>query len=233
MPLTSTTYILTATNSAGFWTKGTTVFVSGAPTPTSFAVTSVTASVDPSFFSGACPTTFNSYAVITANGPGTVTYRWEDSEGGYKPTENVYFSNAGSHSVNTSWPVGKSGSFWVRVHVFTPNETVSNQASFILTCTSAPATGWAGTWDTNWGTMVLTQTGDQVSGTYTWDSGQINGTISGNVLTGTWAEAPTYNPPDDAGDVVLTISPDGQTLSGQWRYDSTGSWYGWSGTRMP
>jgi len=224
---------LTATNSAGWSTKSATVLVSGVPLPPSFGVTGVIASVNPPFVSADCPANIYSEAIITVNGPGTVTYRWEDSEGGIKPTENVYFLNAGSQSVNTTWPVGLSGTFWVRLHVLTPNETLSNQASFTLSCSSTPTGGWAGTWDTNWGTMVLTQIGNQVDGTYTWDSGQISGTVSGNVLTGSWAEAPTYSPPDDAGDVVLTISPDGQTLSGQWRYDSTGSWYGWSGTRMP
>jgi hypothetical protein len=232
-PATTTTYTLTATNSYGWVTKSVTVFVSGTPT-SSFSVINVTASANPALYSGACPITLYAQAVITVNGLGSVTYRWEDSEGGYKATESVYFSSAGSQSVNTSWPVGKSGTYWVRVHVFTPAEVISNQASFTLNCASAPETGWAGTWDTNWGTMVLTQTGNQVSGTYTWQGGLITGTASGDVFTGTWSEAPSYSPPDDAGDVQLTLSPDGQTLSGQWRYDSSGSWYtSWYGTRIP
>ena len=232
-PGTTTVYTLTATNSAGYYTRTATVYVSGVPLPPSFAVTSVYATAEPPFFSGTCPTNIYSEAVITVNGAGTVTYRWEDSEGGYKSTENVYFSSAGSQSVNTTWPIGLSGTFWVRLHVLTPNETLSNQASFTLTCASAQATGWTGTWDTNWGTMVLSQSGNQVAGTYAYDTGQIVGTVSGNILTGIWSEEPTYSPPDDAGDVVLTISSDGQTFSGQWRYDSSGSWYGWSGTRIP
>jgi hypothetical protein len=232
-PAMSTSYTLTATNSVGSSSKTTTVLVSGEPASTSFAVTSVTASVNPPFFSGTCPTTFNSYTLITANGPGTVTYRWEDSEGGIKSTESLYFSGAGSQSVSTTWPVGLSGTVWVRLHILSPNETLSNQASFTLICASAPATGWTGTWDTNWGTMVLSQSGNQVSGTYTWDNGHISGTVAGNVFSGTWSESPSYSPPNDAGDVQLTLSADGQTISGQWRYDSSGSWYGWTGTRIP
>jgi hypothetical protein len=231
-PATSTAFTLTATNVAGDSNMTATVLVSGVPYTPSFAVTDVTVSVDPPSFSGACPTNFYSQAVITVNGPGTVTYRWEDSDGGTEPTQSLYFSSGSSQTVSTWWLVDTSGSYWVRLHVFTPSETISNQANFTLSCTSAP-TGWAGTWSTNWGTMVLSQSGNQVTGTYTWDSGHIVGTVSGNVLTGTWSEAPTYAPPDDAGDVVLTISPDGQSLSGQWRYDSAGSWYGWSGTRTP
>jgi hypothetical protein len=80
--------------------------------------------------------------------------------------------------------------------------------------------------------MVLVQTGNNVSGTYTHDSGHIVGTLSGNKLTGTWSESPSYSPPDDAGDVELTISGDCNSITGQWRYGSTGGWSGsWSGTR--
>jgi hypothetical protein len=229
-PTTSTNYMLTAVNAAGLSSKSTYVYVSGYQP--SFAVTGVTASVNPPSFTGECPTMLFAQAVITVNGPGTVTYRWERSDGNSEPMETVNFASAGSQTVNSLWQVNSSGSYWVRVHVFSPNEISSNQASFTLTCGSVQ-TGWSGTWDTNWGTMVLSQSGGQVSGTYTWDSGHIVGTVSGNVLTGTWSEAPSYSQPDDAGDVQLTISPDGQTLSGQWRYDSSGSWYGWSGTRIP
>jgi hypothetical protein len=232
-PTTSTNYTLTATNSTGWSNKSTTVLVSGMP---SFTVTGVTASVNPPFVSAPCPTDIYSEAVITVNGAGTVTYRWEDCEGGIKSTENAYFSSAGSQSVSTWWPVGKSGTFWVRLHVLSPNDTSSNQASFTLNCSSGQTSqtgGWSGTWSTNWGTMILSQSGNQVSGTYTHDSGIIVGTISGDVLYGTWSEAPTYSPPNDAGDVVLTISPDGNSLTGQWRYGSSGSWSGsWSGTRI-
>ena len=80
--------------------------------------------------------------------------------------------------------------------------------------------------------MVLVQTGNNVSGTYTHDSGHIVGTVSGNKLTGTWSEAPSYSPTYDAGDVELTISDDCHSMMGQWRYGSTGGWSGsWSGTR--
>jgi hypothetical protein len=231
-PATSTDYVLTATNASGYWIKGTTVLISGGPSPPLFSVSGVAASVNPPSFSGACPTTVNFFADITVNGPGLVTYRWEGRDGGAEPIQSISFPSAGSQIVSTSWQLGASGSYWERVHIFIPNEIISNQASFALSCSSAP-TGWTGTWSTTFETMILTQTGNQVIGDYEHDNGHIEGTVSGNVLTGTWYEAPTYSPPDDAGDVVLTISPDGNTFSGQWRYDSTGSWYGWSGTRMP
>jgi len=230
-PAMSTSYTLTATNSSGSSTKTTTVLVS--QESSSFDIISVFASVDPSFYSGNCPTTVTSNGVIIANGPGTVSYRWEDSEGGIKPTESVYFSSAGSQSVSTSWPIGLSGTFWVRLRVLSPSEVLSNQATFTLSCSSSPTGGWTGTWDTNWGTMVLTQTGDSVSGTYTWDNGHIQGTVTGDTLSGIWSEEPSYTTPYDAGTFVFILSPDANIITGNWRYGFDGEWEGsWSGTRI-
>jgi hypothetical protein len=96
---------------------------------------------------------------------------------------------------------------------------------------------WSGTWDTNWGTMHLTQSLGKVTGTYDYDDGKIEGYISknlsGNILVGTWSEYPSYAPPDDAGDIEFTMSSDGNSFTGQWRYGSSGDWYGdWNGTRI-
>jgi len=88
---------------------------------------------------------------------------------------------------------------------------------------------WTGEWDTNWGKMVLTQNAASVTGTYTHDSGRINGTISGNVLTGTWSESPSYAAPNDAGDIEFTMSADGKSFTGKWRYGTSGSWGNWEG----
>jgi hypothetical protein len=238
LPATSTTYTLTATNTAGWLSKSATVLVYGAPSPPSFAVTSVTASADPPFFSGACPTTVNFYATIAVNGPGTVTYRWEGSDGGFEPTQSISVLDR-SETVSTSWQLGASGSYWARVHVFTPNEIVSNQASFTLSCAGTEILTWTGTGLINsgqnaWGNIIsFSQIGNNVTGSYSeHENGTYNGTVSGNVLTGTWSEEPTYLPPNDAGEFQITLSPDGNTFDGVWRYDSSGSWYDWSGQRL-
>jgi hypothetical protein len=211
-----------------------TVLVSGMPSTPSFAVTGVTASANPPSFSGACPTTANFYATITASGPGTVTYRWERSNGTAEPTQSMTFSGAGPQIAGTSWQLGASGTYWERIHVYTPNEMASNQASFTLSCQLLLllTSDWSGTWSTTYGMMHLTQTGNQVTGTYDYNNGHIVGTVSGNVLTGTWSEAPTYSLPNHAGDIQFTISSDGKTFSGHWRYDSSGSWTNWTGTTI-
>lgn len=90
---------------------------------------------------------------------------------------------------------------------------------------------WVGKWNTDWGTMTLNQTGNDVTGNYEYDSGKISGTVSGNILKGTWSEYPTYNPPRDAGDIEFTL--DGDSFTGKWRYGSSGDWSGqWVGKKI-
>lgn len=98
------------------------------------AVTSVTAGVTPPSHSGACPKAFNFYGTINVNGPCTVTYKWEGSDGSTTSAESIAFPAAGSATVSTTWLLGASYSGWQRLHVFTPNEAVSSPASFTLNC---------------------------------------------------------------------------------------------------
>ena len=93
---------------------------------------------------------------------------------------------------------------------------------------------WTGTWETEqWGTMQLVQEGNRVTGEYDWDGGKIDGMINGNMLTDTWSEEPSYKPPDDAGDFKFSLSEDGTSFTGQWRYGSTGDWQGsWNGKKV-
>jgi len=93
-------------------------------------------------------------------------------------------------------------------------------------------TSWAGTWSTSYGTMQLSQSGASVTGNYESNSSRLIGTASGNTLKGTWSELPTYTAPDDAGDFQFTMSADGTSFSGGWRYGSSGDFTtDWTGTR--
>ncbi len=99
-----------------------------------FAVTGATATVTP-VVTGACPKTIAFSGLITVNGgPMTVTYRWERSDGALGPTQNIFFGAASSQTVNESWQLGASYSGWERLHILSPNDMLSNQASFTLTC---------------------------------------------------------------------------------------------------
>ena len=109
--------------------------------------------------------------------------------------------------------------------------TVITSGTF--TATAGVTEPWSGSWDSDWGTMQFTQSGNEVTATYTHDEGRIKGTVSGNTLTGTWSESPSYQPPDDAGDVVLTMAANGNSFTGNWRYGiNTGTWDGiWTATK--
>jgi hypothetical protein len=103
-------------------------------------------------------------------------------------------------------------------------------------CLAANAQGatFEGTWDTSFGTLTLSISGNMVTGNYTHDDGRITGTVSpdGRTLTGTWSEAPSYQPPNDAGDVIFTLSPDGKSFTGSWWYGTqSGGGSAWNGTR--
>jgi hypothetical protein len=103
---------------------------------------------------------------------------------------------------------------------------------------------WTGKWETTffrYGGSVhttiwdLKQVQSNVTGTYDWDDGKITCKQSktSGYMIGTWSEAPTYQPPDDAGDLELQQSVDGNRFTGKWRYGSSGDWVGeWNGKRI-
>lgn len=91
--------------------------------------------------------------------------------------------------------------------------------------TDAPASVWSGSWNTNFGVLVMTQSGNSVSGTYSHDSGSLKGTVSGNTLSGSWVED------DDKGTFTFTIDSNGKAFNGSWQETSpnpnqSGGWNG-------
>jgi hypothetical protein len=141
-PATSTVYTISATNSAGTVTRSATTILNPAPLPPSpipFAVTSVTAvtgivvGIDQYPFTGPCPKTVNFWGTIAANGPCTVTYVWERSDGTATAPGTITFIADGSQTVTNLWTRGE-GSGWQRLHVLTPNDAISSQIDFAMTC---------------------------------------------------------------------------------------------------
>ena len=95
---------------------------------------------------------------------------------------------------------------------------------------------FSGTWNTDWGTVELIQTGANASGTYNYQGGKLFGTVAGKVFTGVWREEPYRDERIDAGEVIFVLSDNGTVLSGVWRYGYHGpscqEWDGvWSGRR--
>jgi hypothetical protein len=103
-------------------------------------VTGATSSVDTPIFVGACPKTFTFSGSITTNGPATVTYRWERSDNAQGPIQTLTFLAAGSQTVTETWQLGATYSGWERIHILTPNDLISNQAVFNLSCSASSVT---------------------------------------------------------------------------------------------
>ena len=95
--------------------------------------------------------------------------------------------------------------------------------------TSTVTEAWTATWQSDFGPLKLKQQGNQVTGTYdTYDSATINGTVTGDILVGTWTEWG-----GTTGDLEFTLSADGKSFTGQWRYagESDTAWKQWNGTK--
>ena len=94
----------------------------------------------------------------------------------------------------------------------------------LISSNSYAETLWTGTWNTSWqggdAKMHLVQAGDKVTGTYTYQDGQISGEVFGNLLVGNWYES------DNSGTFVFTMASDGASFSGVYDDDQ---W--WNGTR--
>ncbi len=88
-----------------------------------------------------------------------------------------------------------------------------------------------GSYDTTYGKMELSQSGNRISGTYTGHtgSGTVEGVLDGNTLRGTWKDE------DAKGRIAFVFVPDMSTFSGYWSYDDlepkAGSGDTWVGNR--
>jgi len=90
-----------------------------------------------------------------------------------------------------------------------------------------------GVYDTNFGALTLEVRGNKVSGSYPHDAGKIEGVLEGNKLIGKWSEAPSYQPPRDAGEIEFVFPPNFKSFAGRWRYGFGGKEWGgdWHGVK--
>ncbi len=100
-----------------YWVK---INVGGAPAGP-FAVTSVSFSTAAQPIHIDCPGNVKVTAKITTNGPGKVTYEWNDCEGG-SSSGSVTFDSAGtksvSHNINIGW---SDAGHWAGLNINEPN----------------------------------------------------------------------------------------------------------------
>ncbi len=92
---------------------------------------------------------------------------------------------------------------------------------------------WTGTWETNYGKVELQQAGNNtVTGMYVLKQGRINGQAYGNKLVGEWSEAPSYAPPNDAGEFEILMDQSGRAFKGKWWKLGPAKEHEWSGRRV-
>lgn len=109
-------------------------FTPTATFPPSFSVINTSTFVSPPF-STSCPQIFNFTGTITTNGAGSVTYRWERSDGTLGPIQTLPFAFAGTlNVVPDSWNLNFTTSGWARIQIISPNGLLSPQANFTLNC---------------------------------------------------------------------------------------------------
>lgn len=66
-------------------------------------------------------------------------------------------------------------------------------------------------------TLALTQQGDRVTGNYDLEGGSLEGIVRNGTLVATWRQSHNRR----GGPARLSLSKDGETLSGPWEYDPT------------
>ena len=85
----------------------------------------------------------------------------------------------------------------------------------------------SGLWKTSFADLSLLQTGNNVTGTYNYKGGKLEGTITGNRLDYSWSQDNGKK-----GKGFFIISEDWQTITGKYGYDnSTTSGGKWSGKK--
>ena len=113
-----------------FWAK----IRVGAPAPL-FAVTSVNLEAMHASITGTCPQTFHIRAYITTNGPGVVSYKFQDSVSTSYATKSTTFAAAETKYIENNLSLNSSGSYWVKIYIDEPNHQWWGPLNLTLVCT--------------------------------------------------------------------------------------------------
>jgi hypothetical protein len=80
------------------------------------------------------PQTIFLEAEVSTNGPTFVTWRWEASTGLSSDIVTLVFEESGKQVINDYYQVSAPSEYWVKLHIFTPNETIE-QVNIPISCT--------------------------------------------------------------------------------------------------
>lgn len=70
---------------------------------------------------------------ITTNGPATVKWRWETSQGDVSATSSLEFTSFGTKTIEDVYKVGAKGDYWIKLVVLGPNNDMA-QATYEVVC---------------------------------------------------------------------------------------------------
>lgn len=122
-----------------------------------------------------------------------------------------------------------------------PAPTAATTQAVLPAATPVTVTPWSGTWDTTFdgdsshNVMILVQTNETVTGTYSYHEGRISGTVQGSHLIGKWFEYGGVESDRDSGPIDWVLSADATSFEGTWAYgdddpdamiESAGKWTG-------
>jgi len=94
-------------------------------------VTAMHLQAQPSNYNGRCPVTIHFVGSITSNGPQTMEYRIDRSDGAKSGGERLTFNAAGSHRVTDTWRLSESYAGW---EMLGTGNMRSNRATFRVNC---------------------------------------------------------------------------------------------------
>ena len=100
-------------------------------------VTNIQLRTDPPSLNVSC-TAFPQYIIvnadITTNGPTTVTWQWETSEGESISANPILFLETSSQSDFIYYKVAAAKDYWIQIHILSPND-ITGRVIFKATCT--------------------------------------------------------------------------------------------------
>ena len=104
--------------------------------PPAFAVTSVTYYMPHTTIDMGCPNAVSISAEITTNGPGNVSFKWNDSQGCPGcATKSTSFAGAESKIIQHSMTISATGDYWAKIYIDEPNHQWFGQKNFHVNCT--------------------------------------------------------------------------------------------------
>jgi len=99
-------------------------------------------------------------------------------------------------------------------------------AILLLTCYFGFSQNTSGVYSTDFKEMTLSQSGNNVTGTYKHNNGRVEGTLNGRTLTGLWFQD------NGKGKFVFEFNSDYSGYTGKWGYNDAAPSAKWNGTKL-